>query len=145
MKSFSRRSSKILGFTFLTSPTKPISLPSESFLSTLRRPPSLPEMPTALTPREFTMFTRRLLTLFKTISAISIVGSSVFLSPFTNSDSIPTFPVHLLISLPPPWTMIGLNPTSFKRGTSCITLFFSSSSIMALPPYFTTMIFRLNF
>ena len=39
---------------------------------------------------------------------------------------------------------VGMKPTSFKRTTSAITFFFSSSSAMALPPYFTTMIFLLN-
>ena len=35
---------------------------------------------------------------------------------------IPDLSTHLLISLPPPCTMIGLNPTSFKSATSSITL-----------------------
>ena len=44
-KSFSRRSYKISAFTFLTSPTNPISCPSENFFSTWRRFPSFPLIP----------------------------------------------------------------------------------------------------
>ena len=79
------------------------------------------------------------------ISAISIVGSSVTLSPFTNFGSMPDLATQRLISLPPPCTIIGLKPTSFKRTTSSMTFFLSASSTIALPPYFTTITLRLNF
>ena len=101
-------------------------------------------MPTALMPSSFTSCTRLLLTLFNTISAISMVGSSVTRRPLTKCGSMPTFPTQRLISLPPPCTMIGLNPTNFNSTTSWMTFFFNSSSTMALPPYFTTTIFRLK-
>ena len=91
-----------------------------------------------------TSCTRLLFTRPRTISAISIVSASVTRSPLINSASFPTFPTHLLISLPPPCTMIGLNPHSFRSVTSSITLRFRLSSTMALPPYFTTMILRLK-
>ena len=143
-KSFSKRSYKISAFTFLTSPTNPISCPSESFFSTWSRFPSFPLIPIARTPRLSTSCTRLLFTRPRTISAISIVSASVTRSPLINSASFPTFPTHLLISLPPPCTMIGLNPHSFRSVTSSITLRFRLSSTMALPPYFTTMILRLK-
>ena len=128
----------------MISPTKPISSPFEYFFFTFKSPPSLPLTPTACTPSSSTSVTRDLFTLFSTISAISIVSASVFLSPFTNTGSMPTFPTHLLISLPPPCTMIGLKPTSLRSVTSWITCFLSCSSTIADPPYFTTIIFLLN-
>ena len=79
-----------------------------------------------------------------TISAISMVSSSVTRRPLMKWGSIPTLPTQRLISLPPPCTMMGLKPQSFRRVTSWITRSFKLSSTMALPPYFTTMIFRLN-
>ena len=51
---------------------------------------------------EETMVTRLLFTLFSTISAISIVSSSVTRRPLTNFASFPTLPTQRLISLPPP-------------------------------------------
>ena len=105
----------------------------------------MPLMPTALTPSSSTMVTRFLLTRPRTISAISMVSSSVTRRPFTKEGSLPTFSTHLLMAFPPPCTMMGLKPTSFKSVTSLITFFCSSSLLMALPPYFTTMIFLLNF
>ena len=77
-----------------------MSSPPESFFSTFKRPPSFPLMPTAFTPSFCTICTRLLLTRFKTISAISMVGSSVTLRPFTKWGSIPTFPTQRLISFP---------------------------------------------
>ena len=106
--------------------------------------PSLPLIPTALMPSSLTSCTRLLFTLFNTISAISMVGSSVTRRPLMKWGSIPTFPTQRLISFPPPWTIMGLKPTSFKSATSWITFFFNSSSIMALPPYLITTILRLK-
>ena len=120
------------------SPTKPMSSPFEYFFTHFRRFPSLPEIPTALPPRLLMSCTRDLLTLFSTISAISMVSSSVTRSPFTKCGSIPTLLIHFEISLPPPWTMIGFRPTSFRIATSCMTCFFRFSSVIADPPYFTT-------
>ena len=88
--------------TSFTSPTYPISSPFEYFFSTLSIPPSLPDTPHAFTPSSSISDTRLLLTLLRTISAISIVGSSVTLKPFLNSGVMPDFSTHLLISLPPP-------------------------------------------
>ena len=143
-KSFSSKSYMILGFTSSTSPTNPMSSPPAYFLRHLSIMPSLPLIPTALIPSSLTSWTRLLLTLLRTISAISMVGSSVTLSPFLNWASIPTLPTQRLISFPPPCTMMGLKPTSLRSTTSCITFFFSSSSTMALPPYLTTTIFLLK-
>ena len=132
------------GSTLSTSPTKPISSPLESFLWHFNIMPSLPLMPTALMPSSFTSCTRLLFTLFNTISAISMVGSSVTRKPLIKCGSMPTFPTQRLISLPPPCTMIGLNPTNFNSTTSWMTFFFNSSSTMALPPYLITTILRLK-
>ena len=134
----------ICGSTLVISPTKPISSPLESFFSQRSSMPSLPLMPTAFTPSSLTSCTRLLLTLFKTISAISMVGSSVTRRPFTKCGSMPTLLTQRLISLPPPCTMIGLKPTSLSSTTSWITWCFKCSSTMALPPYLTTMILRLK-
>ena len=130
--------------TDLISPTNPISSPLEYFFSTFRSAPSFPLIPIARTPSSSTIRTRFLFTLFRTISATSMVSSSVTRSPLINFGSMPTFPTQRLISFPPPWTMIGLNPVSFSRVTSLITFCCNSSSIMALPPYFTTIILRLK-
>ena len=143
-KSFSRRSCKICASTFLISPTNPISSPLEYFFSTFRSPPSFPLIPMARTPCPSRSCTRLLFTFPSTISATSIVSSSVTRSPLINCGSLPIFSTHLLISFPPPCTMIGLKPTSFNKVTSSITFCFNASSVMALPPYFTTMIFRLK-
>ena len=105
----------------------------------------MPLMPTAFTPSSSTMVTRFLLTRPRTISAISMVSSSVTRSPLTKAGSFPTFSTQRLMAFPPPCTMMGLKPTSFKRVTSLITFFCSSSLLMALPPYLTTIIFLLNF
>ncbi len=143
-KSFSKRSYNTLGFTSVISPTYPISFPSEYLFSTFKSPPSFPLIPTAFTPKTWTFCTRDLFTLFNTISAISMVAASVFRSPLINSGSIPDFSTHLLISFPPPWTIMGLKPTSFNKVTSSMTWRFKFSSSIALPPYFTTIIFLLN-
>ena len=134
------RSCKIFVSTDLISPTYPISRPSTYFFSTFSIPPSMPLIPAACTPRVCTLATRSLLTFPSTICAISIVSLSVTRSPPTNSVSLPALSTQRLISLPPPCTMMGLNPTSFSKTTSCMTSRFSSSSIIALPPYFTTII-----
>ena len=130
--------------TLVTSPTYPISFPPDSFFFTFRVAPSFPLMPAARTPSLSMYWTRPLFTFPRTISAISMVLSSVTRSPFTNWGSPPESFTHLLISLPPPCTMIGLKPTSFNNATSLITLFFRWLSVMALPPYFTTIFFPLN-
>ena len=134
----------ICGSTSVTSPTYPMSSPPEYFFLQRSIMPSLPLMPTALTPSSFTSCTRLLFTLLSTISAISMVGSSVTRRPPTKCGSMPTLPTQRLISLPPPWTMMGFKPISFNSTTSWMTCFFKFSSTMALPPYLTTTIFRLK-
>ena len=47
----------------------------------------------------------------------------------------------LLMPGPPPWHSTGLRPMAFSSTTSRMTLAFSSSLIMALPPYLMTTIF----
>ena len=138
------RSFSILGSTLVTSPTKPMSWPSEYFFSTVSKPPSWPLIPAAFMPMACIFVTSSLLTLANTISASSMVSASVTRRPLTNLVSIPTLSTHLLISLPPPCTIMGLNPISFSSTTSSMTYSFNSSSIMALPPYFTTITFLLK-
>ena len=145
IKSFAINVSMIVGSADTTSPTYPISLPPESFFCTFRSPESLPLIPTALSPSFCIIDTRLLLTLESTISATSNVSSSVTRRPFTNSDSLPIFFSHALISLPPPCTMIGSMPISFNKATSLITLYLRFSSTIALPPYLTTTRLPLNF
>ena len=75
---------------------------------------------------------------------ISIVFVFVMRRPFTNCGSFPDFLTQLLISFPPPCTITGLKPTDFSSTTSWMTCFFSASSTIAVPLYFTTMIFLLK-
>ena len=128
----------------MISPTYPKSAPSAVFFLTFKSPPSFPLMPIALLPSFSTFWTRDLFILFKTISTISMVKPSVYLRPFINLGSTPNLPTQDDISLPPPWTMIGLNPTSFRSTTSFITLSLSSSSTIQLPPYLMIIIFLLK-
>ena len=101
-------------------------------------------MPMALEPSSDTMVTRSLEILPRTISAISMVSGSVTRRPLMNCASLPLFLTQVEIALPPPWTMMGLKPTSFKSVTSRMTSFCSQGSDMADPPYLTTMILRLK-
>ena len=60
--------------------------------------------------------------------------------PLMNRLSLPIFFSMELISGPPPCTSTTLMPTSCMSTISLITASFNSSLIMALPPYFTTMV-----
>ena len=62
-KSFSNKSNKISVFTFVTSPTYPISSPSDNFFLTVKSLPSLPLIPIALTPNCSTDITLMLMML----------------------------------------------------------------------------------
>ena len=71
---------------------------------------------------------------------MSIVSASVTRMPCTNSPFLPTRFSRSSICGPPPCTMTGFMPTSFSSTTSRAKLSFSFSSVIALPPYFTTMV-----
>src|SRR5690606_28329401 len=89
--------------------------------------------------------TRSLLILpASTICTISIVSSSVTRSPLTNRGSLPTRCIHREISGPPPCTSTGLTPTYLSKMTSRMTDFFSSGSVIALPPYLMTNVLPKN-
>ena len=62
-------------------------------------------------------------------------------SPPRNSDSMPRRASIREICGPPPWTTTGLKPAYRRKAMSSAKACFSSSSIMALPPYFTTTTF----
>ena len=62
-----------------------------------------------------------------------------------NFTGISSFSCIFLMPGPPPWERTGLRPKSFSRTTSWRTAFFSSSLIMALPPYLMTTIFPAYF
>ena len=74
-----------------------------------------------------------------------MVSWSVTRMPFRNLLSFWIFLSMALISGPPPWTSTTLMPTSCISTMSFITSFFRPSSIMALPPYFTTTVLPAYF
>ncbi len=61
-------------------------------------------------------------------------------SPPRNSDSMPRRSSIAEICGPPPCTTTGLKPANRRKAMSSAKAFFRSSSIIALPPYFTTMV-----
>ena len=60
--------------------------------------------------------------------------------PPLNSPSRPTVFSISLICGPPPWTTTGRAPMARRKTMSAAKARFRSSSIIALPPYFTTTI-----
>ena len=124
--------------TSVTSPTKP----SRAFSARARiSPPSMPARPIARPPMLWISATRLLFTLpASTIWTISAVSASVTRRPSTNSLVLPTRLSIRLISGPPPWTSTGFTPTSDSSTISRMTACLRCSSVMALPPYFTTTI-----
>src|SRR5579864_3441343 len=76
----------------------------------------------------------------RTISTTSIVSASDTRMPCTNSPFLPMRASSSSICGPPPCTITGFMPTSLSRTTSCAKLLFSVASVMAFPPYFTTMV-----
>ena len=138
-----------------TSPTCPISIISGALTSgpprsiniffALINVASLPVRPTALPPLPLIRLTISWLTAPpRTIWTTSIVLLSVTRIPSTKLDSIPSSSSRLPICGPPPWTTTGFIPTSFMRTTSLANPNFSSSSVIALPPYLITMVLPVN-
>ena len=60
--------------------------------------------------------------------------------PATNSDSMPSLSSIREICGPPPCTMTGLKPANRRNAMSSAKARLRTSSVMALPPYFTTTI-----
>ncbi len=58
--------------------------------------------------------------------------------PPRNSDSMSSLSSISEIWGPPPCTTTGLNPANRRKAMSSAKACFSTSSVMALPPYFTT-------
>ena len=103
--------------------------------------PSLPVSPTALPPAWLIRVTISLFTVPpRTISTTSMVSASVTRMPCTNSPFLPRRLSTLSICGPPPCTTTGFMPTSLSSTTSCAKLFCSAGSVIALPPYFTTIV-----
>ncbi len=129
------------------SPTKPMSTSSPrvvSLFSIILRAwmnaPSCPVSPTALPPCWLISPTISWLSSPSTISTTFITLSSVTRMPCRNSLLIPILPSRSPIWGPPPWTMTGFMPTSFSMTTSRAKPALSAGSVIALPPYFTTMV-----
>ena len=61
--------------------------------------------------------------------------------PPLNSDWIPSRSSIAEICGPPPCTMTGLKPAKRRNATSSAKARLRRSSVIALPPYFTTTIF----
>ena len=130
--------------TSVTSPTYPKSL-SSIFLAFIKEP-SIPHNPRALPPNFSIKETKSLFTFPpRTIWTTSMVTSSVYLNPFINSLLWFNLFSKSEIAGPPPWTTTGSIPTHFINIISLITVSFSSSFIIAFPPYFITMVFPRYF
>ena len=69
-----------------------------------------------------------------------MVSRSVTRMPWTNSPFLPSRASISSICGPPPCTTTGFMPTTLSSATSCAKLALSASSVMALPPYLTTMV-----
>src|SRR5882762_2596657 len=119
----------------------PFSFDGSSILRARMNAPSCPVRPTALPPAWLMSSTTSLLTWPpSTISTTSMVSLSVTRMPCTNSPFLPRRASSCSIWGPPPCTTTGFMPTSLSSTTSRAKPAFSSSSVMALPPNFTTMV-----
>ncbi len=125
------------------SPTNPrfISFPFLLYFFLLHfiKPPSLPDIPTAVFPcllRKDTIFV--FISPIRTIFTISIVSLSVTLNPSTNSGFIPFSNAISLICFPPPCISTTFIPTYFIRIRSLRTLSSILSFSIMLPPILTT-------
>ena len=105
------------------------------------RPPSLPEMPTAMAPARVMASATCLLTgPARTISTTSSIAASVTRRPWTKVDwTFSRFSMALICG-PPPCATTGFTPTCSSSAMSRPKRSAVSSSPMAWPPYFTTMI-----
>ena len=139
------RSSTAEASTLTTSPTSPMSvgLPSMMGLRCMaeNRAPSSPDSPTANGPCALISPTSSLDTLPVSTMRTTSMASGVVTRrpPSMNSTGMSSFSSILLMPGPPPWLSTGFMPRSLSSTTSCMTASLSSSLIMALPPYFTTM------
>ena len=139
------------GLTVSGSPTKPRStatfspvLGSVWVIASLRattRLPSLPERPTARPPAALMPVTICLLIEpVSTISTTSTAASSVTRRPSMKVELMFSFLSMAPICGPPPCTTTGSMPVCFistmSWAKSCAPV-----PVMALPPYFTTMVF----
>ena len=143
MRPASMRSSTASGRTDVTSPTSPMSTSSPSttgiVFSAVNSPASSPESPTANAPCWLSRPTSSRLTCpVSTMRTTSIASGVVTRSPARNSDSMPSRSSIALICGPPPCTTTGWNPASRRKTMSSANASLSLSSVMALPPYFTT-------
>src|SRR5438067_2451266 len=121
--------------------TWPFSLDGSSIFRARMNAPSWPVRPTALPPAWLMSSTTSLFTWPpSTISTTSMVSASVTRMPWMNSPFLPSRARSCSICGPPPCTTTGFMPTSLRSTTSWAKLRFSSSSIMALPPDFTTIV-----
>ena len=125
------------------SPTKPRRL-SAAFARII--PASMPHRPMARPPLRVTRSTKLLFTFpASTICTISTVSRSVTRKPSTKLLFLPTRWSISVISGPPPCTSTTLMPIALRSTMSPITASFSSSLIIALPPYLITMVLSLYF
>ena len=141
----SMRSSTDSGRTSATSPTRPrsTSSPSTTVLVWLavNRPASSPESPTASGPCSLISPTSSRWTWpTSTIRTTSIASGVVTRSPPRNSDSMPSRSSIVEICGPPPCTTTGRKPANRRKAMSSAKARLRVSSVMALPPYFTTTI-----
>ena len=146
MRPASTRSSTASGRTCATSPTRPRSTSSPSTIVLVRlavkSPASSPESPTASGPCSLTRPTSSRWTWpTSTIRTTSIAGGVVTRSPPRNSDSMPSRSSIAEICGPPPCTTTGLKPAKRRKAMSSAKARLRVSSVIALPPYFTTTIF----
>src|SRR5690349_8783711 len=145
----SRESSRLMssGSMRSISPTRPMSTScpgSASLLSSSLRArmnaPSCPVRPTALPPCWLMSPTISWLSSPSTISTTFITFSSVTRMPWRNSLRMPIRVSRSPICGPPPWTITGFMPTSFSMTTSRAKPAFRCASVIALPPYLTTIV-----
>ncbi|CFV98550.1 Uncharacterised protein [Bordetella pertussis] len=140
------------GSTRVMSPTSPMSsgwlgssLLTISFLVAWMSMPSLPVRPTALPPTSLIIMTMSCWTCPpSTHSTTSMVSASVTRMPCTKVPCLPMRRSASSICGPPPCTTTGFRPTSLSSTTSWAKLRCNRSSVIALPPYFTTMVLPWN-
>ena len=75
-----------------------------------------------------------------TIRTTSIASGVVTRRPPRNSDSMPSRSSIREICGPPPWTTTGLKPANRRNAMSSAKATLRASSVIALPPYFTTIV-----
>ena len=104
-------------------------------------PASSPESPTAYGPCRLIDATISRLTLpTSAMRTMSMVSSSVTRRPSTNSGSLPSLRINVLICGPPPCTTTGCMPTSCMSTTSVAKRSASAAFSIAWPPYLMTTV-----